>query len=160
MSYRQLDLGDLDQVQQLIAAIKDEYGQLNGILHSAGMIADNFILKKSGAQFSEVLAPKVTGAFNLDRASQDVELDFFVLFSSVAGAMGNLGQADYATANGFMDQFATYRNRQVAAKERYGRTRSINWPLWQAGGMGVDPASQERLQQTTGMQPMQTATGM
>src|SRR6267143_88260 len=160
VSYRQLDLGDLDQVQQLIAAIKDEYGQLNGILHSAGMIADNFILKKSGAQFSEVLAPKVTGAYNLDQASQDVELDFFVLFSSVAAAMGNLGQADYATANGFMDQFATYRNRQVAAKERYGRTRSINWPLWQAGGMGIDPASQERLQQTTGMQPMQTATGM
>ncbi|PYS19621.1 MAG: polyketide synthase of type I, partial [Acidobacteria bacterium] len=66
----------------------------------------------------------------------------------------------YATANGFMDQFAAYRNRQIAAKERYGRTRSINWPLWQAGGMGVDPASQERLQQTTGMQPMRTATGM
>ncbi|PYS28405.1 MAG: hypothetical protein DMG11_12780 [Acidobacteria bacterium] len=59
-----------------------------------------------------------------------------------------------------MDQFAAYRNRQVAAKERYGRTRSINWPLWQAGGMGIDPASQELLQQTTGMQPMRTATGM
>src|SRR6266850_2019094 len=160
VSYRQLDLGDLDQVQQLIAAIKDEYGQLNGILHSAGMISDNFILKKSGVQFSDVLAPKVTGTYNLDQASRDVELDFFVLFSAIAGAIGNLGQADYATANGFMDQFAAYRNRQVAAKERYGRTRSINWPLWQAGGMGVDPASQERLQQTTGMQSMQTATGM
>src|SRR5207244_8002534 len=83
-----------------------------------------------------------------------------VLFSSLAGAVGNLGQADYATANGFMDQFAAYRNGQVAAKRRHGRTRSINWPLWQAGGMGIDPVSQELLQQATGMQPMQTATGM
>jgi len=160
VSYRQLDLGDLDQVKRLIAAIKDEYGQLTGILHSAGMIADNFILKKDSAQFSEVLAPKVTGTFNLDQASQDVDLDFFVMFSSIAGAMGNVGQADYATANSFMDQFAAYRNRQVAAKQRHGRTRSINWPLWQTGGMVLDPASQERLQQTTGIQPMQTATGM
>ncbi|HEU4887108.1 MAG TPA: beta-ketoacyl synthase N-terminal-like domain-containing protein, partial [Thermoanaerobaculia bacterium] len=32
--------------------------------------------------------------------------------------------------------------------------------LWQAGGMGIDPSSQELLQQATGMQPMQTATGL
>ncbi|PYS30179.1 MAG: hypothetical protein DMG11_06165, partial [Acidobacteria bacterium] len=160
LSYRQVDLGDLDQVEQLIAAIQAEYGQLTGILHCAGMIADNFILKKAAAEFSEVLAPKVTGTFNLDHASRDVELDFFVLFSSIAGAIGNVGQADYATANGFMDQFATYRSRQVAAKQRHGRTRSINWPLWQAGGMGIDQASRGLLQQTIGMQPMQTATGL
>jgi polyketide synthase PksL len=160
LSYRQVDLADLDQVEQLIASIQAEHGQLNGILHGAGMIADNFILKKTNAEFNQVLAPKVTGAFNLDQASRDVELDFFVLFSSLAGAVGNPGQADYAAANGFMDQLAAYRNRQVAAKQRHGRTRSINWPLWQAGGMGVDPASHELLLQTTGMQPMQTATGL
>ena len=74
--------------------------------------------------------------------------------------MGNVGQADYATANGFMDQFAAYRNRQVAAGQRRGRTLSINWPLWQAGGMRIDPASEELLRQATGMQPMRTATGL
>ena len=118
LSYRQVDLGSLDQVGRLIAGIKGEYGQLAGILHCAGMIADNFILKKSAAQFSEVLGPKVTGTFNLDQASRNLELDFFVLFSSIAGAIGNVGQADYATANGFMDQFAAYRNRLVATKQR------------------------------------------
>src|SRR5204863_10185632 len=135
-------------------------GQLNGILHSAGMIADNFILKKGGAEFIEVLAPKVTGTFNLDEASKDVELDFFVLFSSIAGAMGNPGQADYAVANGFMDQFAAYRNAQVAAGQRHGRTRSINWSLWQAGGMRLDPATLALVKQATGLQPIETATGI
>ena len=158
--YRPVDLGDLEAVRRLMAAIQDEDGPLRGILHSAGMIADQFILKKAGAQFREVLAPKVTGTFNLDAASQAVALDFFVLFSSLAGATGNVGQADYATANGFLDQFAAYRNRQVAAHERHGRTRSINWPLWQGGGMGLDPGTQERLRQSTGMRPMQTATGL
>ena len=160
VSYRQVDLGDADRVAQLIAGIEEEHGRLDGILHSAGMIADGFILMKTGAEFSEVLAPKVTGTFHLDQATQHVELDFFVLFSSVAAAMGNLGQADYAAANGFLDQFAAYRNAQVAASERHGRTRSINWPLWQAGGMSVDAVSQERLRQTTGMQPLETATGI
>ncbi|HXH41922.1 MAG TPA: SDR family NAD(P)-dependent oxidoreductase [Thermoanaerobaculia bacterium] len=160
LTYRQVDLTDLDQVSRLIVGIHEEYGQLHGILHSAGMIADNFIVKKTSAEFGAVLAPKVTGTFNLDEASKEVDLDFFVLFSSFAGAMGNLGQADYATANGFLDQFATYRNRRAVSKQRHGRTRSINWPLWEAGGMGIEQASLDLLRQTTGMHPMQTATGM
>ncbi|HKO58101.1 MAG TPA: SDR family NAD(P)-dependent oxidoreductase [Thermoanaerobaculia bacterium] len=159
-NYRQVDLADSDQVNRLIAGILFDHHRLDGILHCAGMIADGFILKKTAAEFSRVLEPKVTGTFHLDQATQGVELDFFVLFSSVAGALGNPGQADYAAANGFMDQFAAHRNRRVAAGERRGRTLSINWPLWQAGGMSIDAESRELLQQTTGMQPMQTATGM
>ena len=160
VSYRQMALDDPEQIKQIITFIREEYGQLNGILHCAGMTADNFILKKSGVEFSEVLKPKVTGTCNLDQATQDVDLEFFVLFSSVAGAMGNVGQADYAAANGFMDQFAVWRNQQVAIKQRHGRTCSINWGLWQAGGMRMDATSQELLQQATGIQPMQTITGM
>ncbi|MCU1349408.1 MAG: pksN 10, partial [Acidobacteria bacterium] len=160
VTYRQLDLGDAGQVAQLVADTRDSHGRLDGVLHSAGMIADRFLLKKAGTQFREVLAPKVIGTFHLDQATQDLELDFFVLFSSIAGAMGNLGQADYATANGFMDQFAAYRNTQVAAGQRHGRTRSINWPLWQDGGMTIDAAARELMAQATGLQPMQTATGL
>lgn len=160
LSYRQVDLGDLDQVTRLVRDIQDEHQQLNGILHCAGMIADAFILKKDPSRFAEVLGPKVTGTYNLDQASQDVKLDFFALFSSFAGAIGNVGQADYAAANGFMDQYAAYRNSLVIAKRRHGRTRAINWPLWQSGGMKMDLASQELLQRTTGLQPMATATGM
>ena len=160
VSYRQLDVANLDQVRQLVAAIKTEYGQLNGILHSAGIVADNFILKKTGAEFKNVLAPKVMGTYNLDEATREVELDFFVLFSSISGAMGNVGQADYAAANGFMDQFAAYRNALVVAKQRHGQTRSIDWGAWLDGGMGTDVASRQMLEETTGMQPMQTATGV
>ncbi|HET8798952.1 MAG TPA: SDR family NAD(P)-dependent oxidoreductase, partial [Thermoanaerobaculia bacterium] len=133
---------------------------LDGILHSAGMIADRFILNKTAAELTAVLTPKVSGTVHLDLASRDVELDFFVLFSSIAGAMGNPGQADYAMANGFMDQFAAYRNAEVAAGRRHGRTRSINWPLWQSGGMKLDRAAEELMRQTTGMHGMQTAIGM
>ncbi|GFE82931.1 hypothetical protein GCM10011487_49310 [Steroidobacter agaridevorans] len=160
VEYRCVDVSDLTQVEQLISAIVEEHGQLNGIIHSAGMIADNFILKKTSAEFREVLASKVTGTFNLDAASRNVELDFLVLFSSIAAVMGNAGQADYAAANGFMDRFAADRNRAVAAGERSGRTLSINWPFWSEGGMTLDQRTLESLRSSSGIQPMQTATGI
>ncbi|MCP5008295.1 MAG: KR domain-containing protein, partial [Planctomycetes bacterium] len=127
---------------------------------SAGVISDNFILKKRAEEFRQVLLPKVTGTVNLDKATQGIALDFFVLFSSGAGALGNIGQADYATANAFMDQFAAYRNQLIVSKERKGQTLSINWPLWREGGIGVDQTSEAMINQSTGMVPMQTETGI
>src|SRR5262249_6646980 len=53
VSYRQTDVSDLEQVKQLIAGIREERGHLSGILHAAGVIADDFILKKGAAQFRE-----------------------------------------------------------------------------------------------------------
>jgi polyketide synthase PksN len=160
LSYRQVDVTDPQAVSGLIQAIQEEYGNLSGIIHSAGVIKDNFIIKKTRADFETVLAPKVTGLINLDRASQDLSLDFLVLFSSMAGCFGNPGQADYAAANAFMDAFAHYRNGQVAAGRRHGRTLSINWPLWQEGGMGVGAATERLIQDNIGMIPMRTEAGI
>src|SRR5262249_30817557 len=132
----------------------------DGILHAAGMIRDGFIVGKTTDEFLEVLAPKVAGTLHLDEASQDLALDFMVLFSAGAAVTGNPGQADYAAANGFMDRFAAHRNLLVARGQRKGRTRAINWPLWRDGGMRVDAAIVERMQRTVGLVPMRTEHGM
>ncbi|MEO7324484.1 MAG: SDR family NAD(P)-dependent oxidoreductase, partial [Dokdonella sp.] len=158
--YRAVNLDEASEIDALIAAIVSEHGGLHGILHSAGMIADNFIVRKTAAEFHAVLQPKVTATAHLDAASAAMHLDFFVLFSSTAGAFGNVGQADYAAANGFLDQFAEWRNARVDAGERHGRTAAINWPLWQDGGMQLDPALQMELERMTGMQPLTSANGL
>ena len=93
-------------------------------------------------------------------ASRDLPLDVFILFSSVAGALGNAGQADYATANAFMDSYARYRNGLAARGQRSGRTVSINWPLWREGGMGVDAVTEQLMRTTIGMVAMDTASGI
>lgn len=160
LEYQALDILDSAQVQKLIDNIQKQPQKLKGIIHSAGMVADNYILKKTSDEFVSVLAPKINGTVNLDRATQDINLDFMVLFSSVAGAMGNFGQVDYACANGFMDQFADYRNQLVAQSVRKGKTVSINWPLWQSGGMVIDDSSLEFLKRTTGLYPMPTDLGI
>lgn len=158
--YKQLDLTQQEDVTQLIAWITQQYGSLNGIIHSAGMTQDNFIIKKTTDEFNQVLAPKVTGTVHLDLATQSIPLDFFVLFSSVASAFGNAGQADYATANAFMDQYAIDRHKQVLAGERSGQTVSFNWGLWVEGGMHIDKDTAQFLYRTTGMRPLPTVTGL
>jgi len=160
VAYQALDVTDAQQVSVMIDSIEREYGTLNGIIHSAGMIDDNFILKKTAAEFRSVMSPKVTGTFNLDHATRDMDLDFIVLFSSLSGAVGNPGQADYAAANGFMDQFSAYRNDLARSGVRKGQTLSVNWPLWEEGGMRIEPAFQQHMFDQTGMKVLPTAQGL
>jgi len=74
--------------------------------------------------------------------------------------IGNPGQADYAAANAFMDSYAKYRNSMVKKNERYGKTLSINWPLWKDGGMHVDKETEKVMMQRIGMTAMKTETGI
>jgi NADP-dependent 3-hydroxy acid dehydrogenase YdfG len=158
IEYRRLDVGHGEAVARLVRDVTGAYGGLHGVIHSAGVTRDSFMLRKDLRQLTEVLAPKVAGCVNLDRACEN--LDFFVLFSSLTGAMGNPGQADYAAANAFMDAFAGYRNALVREGRRRGRALSLNWPLWREGGMRVDPALESMMQQHTGLVPMATTTGL
>ena len=159
VEYHQADVADRAAVDQLIADIHGTHGALNGIIHSAGIINDNFILKKSTAELQQVLAPKVAGLIHLDEATQQQALDLFICFSSTSGAFGNPGQADYAAANAFMDQYAQYRQNLVATGQRHGKTLSISWPLWAEGGMHVDVAVQAAMA-TKGLHLLPTAEGL
>lgn len=158
--YQPCDIGSPGDVNRLIQSILQNYGRLHGVLHGAGVVCDNFLIKKTHMEVRQVFHPKVAGLVNLDRASRDVALDFFICFSSGAGVMGNVGQADYAAANAFMDAYAGYRNALVADKKRFGRTLSINWPYWQDGGMQIDTVTAQTMRQKAGAVAMPTADGL
>ncbi|MFM7532345.1 MAG: SDR family NAD(P)-dependent oxidoreductase, partial [Rubrivivax sp.] len=159
-SYRELDVSDPHAVAGLVDAVLAEHGRLDGIVHGAGIKRDNYIIKKSGAEFEAVLQAKVAGLVNLDQASRQVPLSCFMALSSVAGAQGNAGQADYAAGNAFMDAYMAYRNTQVVLQQRSGRSLSVNWPLWEQGGMEVDATTRQQMKQHTGMQPLPTQDGL
>lgn len=158
--YRQVNVADEEATRELVKSIVNDFGKLNAVIHCAGVIRDNYIVKKDEAEIREVLAPKVNGLVNLDRATSEIDLDHFVVFSSVAGAMGNTAQSDYAVANAFMDNYVSYRNRLAAAGERKGTAVSINWPLWKNGGMGVDKSIEKIMKDTIGMSPLETTVGL
>ncbi|MGR7977052.1 type I polyketide synthase [Bacillus velezensis] len=157
--YQPVDVTDRAAVIALVRGIQEEHGTLDGIIHGAGVIADNYILNQTENERKIVMAPKVKGLINLDEAAKDVRLDFFILFSSLAGGMGNPGQAGYAAANAFMDVYAARRNRLVRDNNRSGQTLSVNWPLWEEGGMRVDKETERLMYEQTGMKAMRSASG-
>ncbi|MCP4701434.1 MAG: SDR family NAD(P)-dependent oxidoreductase, partial [Gammaproteobacteria bacterium] len=156
----QADISHENKVKKLLEEIDARYGGLNGIFHFAGVVHDIRITNKTMDQVSEVLAPKIAGTAYLDQATKDRPLDFFVMFSSLAALVGNAGQSDYAFANAFMDHYAHYRQSLQKQGLRSGHTLSINWPLWQEGGMQIDEQNRQFLLQTMGMKPLETEVGV
>ncbi|WP_319420823.1 hybrid fatty acyl-AMP ligase/type I polyketide synthase [Pleurocapsa sp. FMAR1] len=104
---------------------------IKGIIHAAGILDDGLLQGQTWARFEQVIAPKVTGAWNLHLCTQDIELDFFVLFSSVASLIGSPGQSNYSVANAGLDAIARYRQSQNLP------ALSINWGAWGESGMAV-----------------------
>jgi len=153
--YVQADIADRSAVERLVAETRSRFGVIDGVIHAAGILDDGLLDGKSAQRSAAVLAPKVRGTLNLDWATRGDGLDLFLLVSSIAAVTGNVGQADYACANGFLDGFAEWRQRA-----RPGRTLSINWPLWAEGGMGVSPDGERLLRITLGLEPMPTEAGL
>nr|CAM74191.1 Short-chain dehydrogenase/reductase SDR [Magnetospirillum gryphiswaldense MSR-1] len=122
------DLADGDAVIALVDGIRRRHGRLDGVIHAAGILDDAPLAAKTPEHLARVLAPKVAGTINLDRAIGDGALEFFVLFSSISAVLGSAGHTDYAAANGFMDGFAAAREVCRRAGLVQGRTIAIAWP--------------------------------
>ena len=160
VEYISCDLTDQQDVQTMVEQMTSKYGAINGIIHAAGVIKDGFLWNKEIEQFSQVLAPKIMGTQNLDNATKNLDLDYFILCSSIAATIGNMGQSDYAAANRFMDDFAQLRQQWCQHGLRKGKTLSINWPLWRSGGMQVNEQAEKWLLDTWGMKPLATSIGL
>lgn len=158
--YVAADVGSEAGARQALAAAREAFGRIHGIVHAAGTLRDSYLRRKTVAEMNDVFAPKVFGSVHLDAATRDDDLDFFVLFSSLAAIGGNAGQCDYAYANHYMDAFAEQRERLRGQGLRRGRTLSINWSLWAEGGMRLDEQTELFFRRTLGILPLQTQVGL
>ncbi|MEQ9365468.1 MAG: SDR family NAD(P)-dependent oxidoreductase, partial [Leptospirales bacterium] len=159
VGYVQADLTDVSDVQNLVADILRRHSTLHGVIHAAGVLEDALFVNKDFGAFQRVLAPKIRGVQNLDDATRDVALDFFVSFSSIVAGLGNVGQCDYALANSYLDAFAGRREGLREAGERHGRSLSIAWPYWKdGGGMRLAPELEAALETSLGIRAI-TAAG-
>ncbi|PKM50197.1 MAG: hypothetical protein CVV02_12585 [Firmicutes bacterium HGW-Firmicutes-7] len=126
------DVSNQSEMNNVIEEVVKNFGHINGIIHSAGVAGDGFLINKDIDTFDSVLLPKIQGAWNLHCLTESMELDFFVVCSSIATILGMPGQGDYTAANAFLNAFASYRNKLGK------RTLSINWSEWKETGMAVD----------------------
>lgn len=124
--------GDVSLEADVRAALAVCGEGLRGVIHSAGVLDDGVLAHQSAEKFGHVFAAKVNGTAHLDRLTRSLDLDFFVLFSSLASFIGAAGQANYAAANAFMDAVAQQRRREGLP------ATSINWGPWSEVGMAAD----------------------
>ncbi len=101
-SYLSCDVTDPKQVKSVVQEIVSRYGRIDGIVHGAGILKDNFIRQMSADDFSSVVSVKFEGALNLFESSKEFGLKFFACLSSAASIQGNPGQSNYAAANRMM----------------------------------------------------------
>jgi acyl transferase domain-containing protein/NADPH:quinone reductase-like Zn-dependent oxidoreductase len=102
------DVADRSQVEGLLEGI-DRDRPLSMVVHAAGILDDGTIESLTEERVDGVLSPKVDGAWHLHELTRHMDLQAFVLFSSVAGTLGASGQASYSAANAFLDALATQR---------------------------------------------------
>ncbi|EFG64481.1 polyunsaturated fatty acid synthase PfaA [Streptomyces sp. SPB074] len=120
---------DITDPQAVAAALAPYRDRVTGLVHGAGVLADQLVAQKKASEIERVFAPKLTGLRAVTAALDEDTLRHVVLFSSVAGFFGNRGQSDYAMANETLNTWAS------AFKRRHPRARvtSLNWGAWDSG---------------------------
>ncbi|MGW2053072.1 SDR family NAD(P)-dependent oxidoreductase [Streptomyces sp. NPDC001840] len=133
--YHCVDVLDTEAVRAAVKDIHTEHGRLDGVVYAAGVIEDKLIAEKPVESFRRVFTTKVAGARAVLDAVDTLPEGprFAVLFGSIAGALGNRGQSDYAAANDALEELG----RRWSTRERRGLT--VHWGPWAAsetnGGM-------------------------
>ncbi|SES41707.1 type I polyketide synthase [Lentzea albida] len=135
------DVAERAAVKELLASIPAEH-PLTAVVHTAGVLDDGVLRSLTADRISAVLRPKADAAWHLHELTRDLDLAGFVLYSSVSGALGAPGQANYAAANVFLDALAQHR---VSAGLP---ATSVAWGAWEpAAGMtaSLDETSLRRM---------------
>lgn len=123
-----VDAANEEQLSTFFSEYEREgWPEIRGVVHTAGVVQDELLLRMTEETFQRVLRPKVRGGWLLHRLLKDAPLDFFILFASTGSVIASLGQGNYAAANAFLDALAHHR-RSLGLP-----ALSIGWGPWSVG---------------------------
>ncbi len=93
---------DFEQAQELIAAVLEDFGQIDIVINNAGITKDNLLMRMSEEDFDKVVEVNLKSVFNMTKAVQRTMLKqrsgSIINMSSVVGVKGNAGQTNYAAS--------------------------------------------------------------
>jgi phthiocerol/phenolphthiocerol synthesis type-I polyketide synthase C len=145
-----VDVSRFEDVKYLLASFGDGFPALRGVIHAAAVVNDELIARLNPAQLGPVMAPKAVGAWNLHQLTAGMNLDFFVLFSSIASVLPQPGHGSYAAANAFLDALA--RHRRALGLPGL----SVNWGGWSGTGLALAAGASSSIRgyASRGIKPM------
>ena len=138
--YQVVDATDPVALRQAVKGVYADHGRLDGVVFAAGVIEDKVLAEKDPESFRRVFATKTDGARVLLDALAELPDGprFTVLFGSIAAALGNRGQADYAAANDALEQLG------ARWSDRTGhRALTVHWGPWAPAGGHSGMVSEE-----------------
>jgi NAD(P)-dependent dehydrogenase (short-subunit alcohol dehydrogenase family) len=137
VTYHSCDIGDRDRLERLLSEIRRQSGPITGIIHGAGFERAASFEKKKIELVDATIRAKVDGAFNLMALTMSDPVRFFVMFGSVSGRFGGVGQTDYCLANEMLSKLgAWYRKQRPDCP-----VTTFHWHAWDDVGMAVRPES-------------------
>ena len=119
------DVANEPQMQDAIAQGVTRFGQINGVIHAAGIKLFKTIAEINKSECEQQLKANGHGLFILEKILSDIELDFCVLISSMSSILGALKMAAYPAAHHFTDAFV-YKHNQTSSTPWI----SVNWDNW------------------------------
>ncbi|HET7166043.1 MAG TPA: SDR family NAD(P)-dependent oxidoreductase [Pseudolabrys sp.] len=125
------DISRGEDVRRLMQTISSDFPPLKGVVQSAGVLDDGILAQLDWDRFARLFEPKVYGSWLLHEHTKSLELDFFILKSSLLSLLGSAGQGNYTASNSFLDSLATHR-RAVGLP-----ATAINWCAWSGGGLAT-----------------------
>ena len=133
------DVSDASRLRSILEEAAATMPPLRGVMHAAGLLANELLASMTAERFRAVLPSKAIGAWHLHTLTRETPLDFFVMFSSLASLLGSPGQGNYAAANAFLDGLAVHRRRLGLP------ALSVCWGPWAAIGMAAGEQAMQRM---------------
>lgn len=115
-----LDVADADSVAEVIKTVNDGYGAPIVLVNNAGITRDNLLMRMKDEEWDSIINTNLTSVFRMSKAvlrgMMKAKTGRIVNISSVVGATGNAGQANYAAAKAGMVGFTKSLAKEVGSR--------------------------------------------
>lgn len=152
--YMSADATDPVAMRAAVARMRERFGGVDGVIHTAFVLADRTIARADDTTFRAALDPKVKGTVALCDALAAEPLDFLALFSSAIAHTGNPGQSNYAAGSTFLDAYGLH-----LATGLHWPVTVFDWGYWGDQGAVATEEHRQRLADW-GVQPLSAEEGI
>ncbi len=115
-----MDVNDAAQIEAALAAIQQQWGEVAILVNNAGITRDNLLMRMKDEEWDSILSTNLTSVYRMSKAvvrsMMKARTGRIINVTSVVGAMGNAGQANYAAAKAGAEGFTKALAREVGSR--------------------------------------------